>query len=329
MTPLTRLLRAAVLVCALVVGAQILPMTGARAEYPDRPITLVVPWAAGGGTDATARIIAALLERELGKPVNVVNRTGGSGVVGHTAIALAKPDGYTIGVITVEIGMMHWAGLTALDWRAFTPIALYNTDPAGLHVRADSSWRSVQDVLRAARARPGAHKASGTGQGGVWHLALAGMLRAGGAKVTAVPWVPSKGAAPGLQELVAGGVDIVTSSVAEADGLIRAGRVKPLAVMSADRLPSHPDVPTLLEAAGLPWEAYSWRGLAGPKGMSPRVQAKLVRAMERVYASPDFVRLMKKRGFGVAWAAGDDFADWMARSDRSLGKVMKALGLAR
>ena len=103
----TILARAAALAALLVTGA-------ASAAYPERPITLIVPWGAGGGTDATARIIGALLEKELGQPVNVVNRTGGSGVVGHSAIALAAPDGYTIGMITVEIGMMHWQGLTEL-----------------------------------------------------------------------------------------------------------------------------------------------------------------------------------------------------------------------
>src|SRR5512136_2523517 len=93
---------------------------GALAAYPERPITLIVPWAAGGGTDATARIIGTLLEKELGQPVNVVNRTGGSGVVGHSAIAAAPPDGYTIGLLTVEIGMMHWQGLTELNGASYT-----------------------------------------------------------------------------------------------------------------------------------------------------------------------------------------------------------------
>ena len=91
----------------------------ALAEYPERPITLIVPWGAGGGTDATGRIIANLVQEELGQPVNVINRTGGSGVVGHTAIAMADADGYTIGVATVEIGMMHWAGLTDLTHEAY------------------------------------------------------------------------------------------------------------------------------------------------------------------------------------------------------------------
>src|SRR5438046_2077305 len=105
--------------------------------YPARPVTVIVPWGAGGGTDATARIIAALLEKDLGQPINVVNRTGGSGVVGHQAIASAAPDGYTIGLITVEISMMHWQGLTDLSGVSYTPIGLVNMDPAGVNVRAD------------------------------------------------------------------------------------------------------------------------------------------------------------------------------------------------
>src|ERR1700674_3430258 len=137
----------------------------AHAAYPDRPITLIVPWGAGGGTDGTARIIAALMEKELGQPINVVNRTGGSGVVGHQAIASSPADGYTLGLITVEITMMHWVGLTPLPYRDYTPIGLMNADPAGIHVRADSPYKSTKDLLAAIKANPGKMKASGTGQG--------------------------------------------------------------------------------------------------------------------------------------------------------------------
>src|SRR5688572_20393711 len=138
----------------------------AQAAWPERPITLIVPWGAGGGTDATARIIGSLLEKELGQPVNVVNRTGGSGVVGHQAIASAAPDGYTIGLITVEIAMMHWQALTDLSPASYTPIGLVNMDPAGLQVRADSPYKTAAELVAAIKANPGKFKASGTGQGG-------------------------------------------------------------------------------------------------------------------------------------------------------------------
>jgi len=272
-----KFLSAAITAGALVLGSF---STTVLAAYPERPITLIVPWGAGGGTDATGRMIGSLLEKELGQPVNVVNRTGGSGVVGHSAIANAKPDGYTIGVATVEIGMMH----------------------------SDSEWNTVKDAVDAIKANPGAHKSSGTGQGGIWHLAMAGMLNTGGISPDASPWVPSKGAAPGLQELAAGGVDIVTCSIVEAGALIEAGKVKSLAVMDTERNGAFPDVPTLKEAAGLDWQMAAWRGLAGPKGMPDEATETLTAAFEKV---------------------GDEFSEWMASSDEALGSVMKAVGLAK
>jgi tripartite-type tricarboxylate transporter receptor subunit TctC len=302
---------------------------GAKAEWPERPITIIVPWGAGGGTDATGRMIASLLQEDLGQPVNVVNRTGGSGVVGHSAIATAKPDGYTLGVVTVEIGMMHWAGLTELNGADYTPIALYNADPAGLQVRADAPYQTAADVLAAIKGSPGKFKGSGTGQGGIWHLALAGMLNAAGMDPGAAPWVPSKGAAPGLQELVAGGVEFVTCSVVEAAALMEAGKVRSLAVMGDERLGAFPDVPTLKEASGLDWKVAAWRGLAGPKGMPKEVTDKLVPAFERVWKSAAFQDFMKGRGFGLVWKPEAEFATWMAESDTGLGEVMKAVGLAK
>jgi tripartite-type tricarboxylate transporter receptor subunit TctC len=322
MRSLARLAGLAVVGSALVAGGPL------EAAYPDRPITLIVPWGAGGGTDATGRILASMMEQELGVPVGVVNRTGGSGVVGHSAIATAAPDGYTLGVVTVEIGMMHWQGLTELTYEDYTPLALYNAGAAGLQVRVDSEWQDAQAVLDAIKADPGAYKASGTGQGGIWHLALAGMLQEAAIAPDAAPWVPSQGAAPGLQDLVAGGVDIVTCSVPEAQALLEAGRVKSLAVMSAERNPAFPDVPTLKEATGLDWTVAAWRGIAGPKGMPQEVSDKLVPLLEQIWESQDFRDFMAQRGFGVVWRDPEGFHDWMAESDESLGNVMKAVGLA-
>jgi tripartite-type tricarboxylate transporter receptor subunit TctC len=301
----------------------------AAAAYPERPITIIVPWGAGGGTDATGRILASLMEKDLGVPVSVVNRTGGSGVIGHSAIATAAPDGYTLGVVTVEIGMMHWQGLTDLTYKDYTPLALYNADPAGLQVRADSEWQTAKDVLDAVKADPGKYKASGTGQGGIWHLALAGMLQAAGIAPDAAPWVPSQGAAPAMQDLVAGGIDIVTCSVPEAQALLEAGRAKSLAVMSAERNPAFPDVPTLKEATGLDWQVAAWRGIAGPKGLPDEVTQKLVPLLEKIWNGQEFKDFMAKRGFGLVWQGPDGFEQWMAESDESLGKVMKAVGIAK
>src|SRR3712207_3428968 len=121
----------------------------AQQTYPLRPVTLICPWGAGGGTDATARIVASLLERDLGQPVNVGNRTGGSGVGGHSAIAAAQPDDYNSGIITVEIAMMHWQGLTELTPRSYTPLAVMNEDPPGIQVSGSSPYKSVKELAEA------------------------------------------------------------------------------------------------------------------------------------------------------------------------------------
>ncbi|MCW0235327.1 MAG: tripartite tricarboxylate transporter substrate binding protein [Ferrovibrio sp.] len=316
-------------VTGLVAGAAMLVAAGAQAAYPDRPITMIVPWGAGGGTDATARIIASLMEKELGQPVNVVNRTGGSGVVGHSAIAQAAPDGYTIGMITVEIAMMHWQGLTELTPASYTPIGLVNADPAGIHVPADSPYKSVNDLLAAIKANPGKFKASGTGQGGIWHLAIAGLLRDQKIDPASVGWVPSNGAAPGLQDMIAGGVQIVPCSLPEARALIEAGKVKSLAIMDPKPSALFPNVPTLKSAVGSDWTMAAWRGIAAPKGVSKEVSDKLLAVLKKVYDSKDYQGFMAQRGFGIIWAGPEDYAKFMAKSDADLGAVMKAVGIAK
>jgi tripartite-type tricarboxylate transporter receptor subunit TctC len=303
--------------------------TAVAQTYPSRPITMVVPWGAGGGTDATARIVAAMMEKEMGQPVNVVNRTGGNGVVGHSAIASAPADGYTLGMITVEISMMHWAGLTDLKPTNYTPLALMNIDPAAVTVRADSPYKTVNDLLAAIKANPGKFKASGTGQGGIWHLALAGMLKDQKMEISAAPWVPSNGAAPAMNDLAAGGIEFVTCSLPESRALIDAGKARPLTIMANQPSGLYPNVPTLKTATGSNWAIGAWRGIAGPKGLPADVQAKLGAVLKKIYDSPDYQGFMQQRGFGVVYADAKGFEQFMAKGDSDMGTVMKTLGLAK
>jgi tripartite-type tricarboxylate transporter receptor subunit TctC len=302
----------------------------AQAKWPARPVTVVCPWGAGGGTDATARIVAQLLEKELGQPFNVVNRTGGSGVVGHSAIATAAPDGYTIGMITVEITMMHHQGLTELNPKSYTPLALMNEDPPGVQVNAASPYKDVKALADAIKAAPaGKFKASGTGQGGIWHLALIGWMVAMGLKPDHVAWVPSNGAAPGMQDLAAGGIDIVTCSVPEARAMIDAGKAKSLAIMAAQRNPQFKDVPTLNESLGINYSVGAWRGIAGPKGMPAEVQATIIASLKKAYDSKEFQDFMNARGFGMTFADQAGFTKFMEDGDKAMASAMKAAGLAK
>lgn len=295
-------------------------------DFPRRPIELIVPWAAGGGTDSVARFIGTQLAERLGTQVNVVNRTGGGGVVGHSAIATARPDGTTIGMATVEITMMHWQGLTDLTYEQLTPIGQVNADPAGVTVRADAPFADVPQLLAAA-GQPGAATASGTGRGGIWDLARAGMLLEAGLAPDAIRWVPSEGAAPALQELVAGGVDVSTASLVENQTMIQAGRAKALGVMAEERLPNFPDVPTLREQ-GLDFTMAAWRGIAGPAGLPEDVVGELSCHLETIVHSPAYEEFMGTAGFGIVWRNAQDFGAYLAQQDAEKGEIMRAAGLA-
>src|SRR5919109_561629 len=329
---MTRMNRRQLLAAGAATGAAAaLGLKPASAQaYPARPVTVVVPWGAGGGTDATARILASLMEARLGVPVNVVNRTGGSGVVGHSAIATAAPDGYTLGIITVEISMMHWQGLTEFKPDSYTPLALMNEDPPGVQVSSTSPYKTVKELADGIKAAPpGKLKASGTGQGGIWHLALVGWLTAMGLKPNHVAWVPSNGAAPAMQDLAAGGLDVVTCSLPEARAIIEAGKARSLAVMAGERNPAFKDVPTLKEAMGIDYTTGAWRGFAGPKGLPADIAGAMTAALKKVNEAAEFREFMANRGFGVRWADGAGFAKFMDEGDRAMGAAMKSAGLAK
>lgn len=299
------------------------------ADYPNGPVELIVPWAAGGGTDGVARLIGTQLSDALGTQVNVVNRTGGSGVVGHQAMADADPDGQTLGLVTVEIGMMHWQGLTDLTSEDLTPIAQVNEDPAGLTVSADAEWQNAQDLLDHVEANPGDVVASGTGQGGIWHLALIGMLLEAGLEPDAVNFVPSEGAAPALQELVAGGIDLSPASLGENKTMLDSERVRALAVMSSEPDPSFPDVPTLADATGVDYEMSVWRGVAGPEGMDGEVVAELECHLEEIVNSDQYQEFMANSALGVRYRNAEEFAELMREDDAAKGEVMEAAGLTQ
>ena len=313
---------------SLLFGLTLFASAPAQAAWPERPVTIIVPWGAGGAADQLARILGARLEQEFKVPFNVVNRTGGSGAVGHTAIAQAKPDGYTIGLGTVEITMMHWQKLVPMTFQDLTTFGIINTDAGGLMVRADSPYKTAKELVEDVRAKPAkALKASGTGQGGIWHLGLVGWLMAEKIEPAKVPWVPSQGSAPAMNDLLAGGVDFVTASLPEGRALIDAGRVRALGNMDTSRLWLYPDVPTLKEATGTDWTIITWRGVFGPKGIPQDVVDLLVPAIQRIHASAEVKDFFKERGFDWAWLGPKEAVEHMAKADAEFGRLMKDAGL--
>ncbi|WP_366654862.1 tripartite tricarboxylate transporter substrate binding protein [Fodinicurvata sp. EGI_FJ10296] len=296
---------------------------------PDRPVTYIVPWGAGGGTDANSRMLASMLEEHFGQPFNVVNRTGGNGVVGHTAIANAEPDGHTVGAVTVEIATMHWAGLTDLDHTGITPIALIDIVPASVTVAADSEFESLEDVLAYADENPGELTASGTAQGGIWHLALAGMLNAEGMDPQAIRWIPSDGAASGMQELMAGGVDMVTVALSEALAQVQAGELEALAYMHDEPMGALPDVPLTAEVLDSGWTLAAYITISGPGGMPENIACSYANAVEEITQTDEWAEFKEGRGAEVVFRGGEDLRTYIENSDESLGETMQAIGLAQ
>lgn len=311
---------------ALIMGAAI---TGAQAAWPERAVTIIVPWSAGGGTDATARMVAEGLQERFGQPFNVVNRTGGGGLVGHAAIANAKTDGYTLGVITIESTMYESQGLAGVTPKDYDFIGRYNADAIGINVSTKSDFGSIKDLIEAVKANPGKITASGANRGGLSHLAWAGMLNTLGLSPDASNWVASAGSAPAMQQLAAGAIDVVSTSPAEARSLVEAGEVKTLALISGERSALFPDLPTSDEELNIKWSPLPFRGLAGPDGMPEDVIKALSAALKDITDNAEFQKFMKARGFSVAYQDAEGFKGTVTAAYEGLGETMKAVGLAK
>jgi tripartite-type tricarboxylate transporter receptor subunit TctC len=310
---------------ALAVTMIAMAQISAAAAYPDDPITIIVPSAPGGGTDATARLLADGLEDQLGVPVNVVNRAGGGSLIGHTEIVQAEPDGYTIGVVIPPIVTHHWVGQSDITYEDLTPLALYNFDPAGIEVSGDSDLETLEDALAWMGDNPG-FSVAGAARYGAWHLAFVRLLQAHDLPLDAFTFVPGHGAAPALNELVAGDIAFTPVSLAEAKGLVDAGEVRALAVLDTERSSLLPEVPTVAEVTGKEVVSGAWRGIAGPADMPPDVVKQLTEALRDVHQSEAFRAAMTRAGFGLRWREGEDFREFLAKADREQGDLLKALG---
>lgn len=320
-----RLRVGALLLAMLVPAAQALH----AAEFPSRPITLIVPAGAGGGGDTTSRLLARELEKTLKRPITIVNQGQGGGVVGLNTLMRAKPDGYTVGLLFPYAGYKY---VGQADFKAsdFTPLGNFNGDSASLLVNKDSRFQSLKEALDAIKADPAGFSVHCSGAcGSVWDVPVAGMMLDYGIAVEKVRWVPGQGSAGGLTELAAGGVDFQTASLPEAAALISAGHVRPLAVLSPEPVPGFESVPLAGEALGRPVDGGTWRALAGPAGLPPDIAAVWEQAIAAAVRSDAFVQGMKKGNFGVRYLDRQGLQALMAQHEKDSERVMNALGYGK
>jgi tripartite-type tricarboxylate transporter receptor subunit TctC len=306
-----------------------LGLNGAAQAFPDRPVSIIVPWAAGGGTDTVVRIFAAGFEKELGVPVNVVNRPGGNGLAGHSAIASATPDGYTLGAASPEIAFYKTLGTGEITPASFDLFSRLAVIPAGVTVKADSAYKTLDDLIKDLKEAPkGSFSSSGTGTGGSWHIAIGGLLRAAGLEADRVKWVPSQGGAPALQEVAAGSISMFTGSPIEAKALLEAGQVRTLVLMADQPSPAFPGVPTT-RAQNIDWVYANWFALVAPKGIPQEQRQKLFDVAKRAHALTEVQEALRQRGIQPVWDAPGEFEGYVKGfSERGIA-VLTDLGLAR
>jgi len=307
--------------------ALVLPGKAPAAGFPERDITLVVPWAAGGGTDTLARTLVKNGKKYFGVNINVVNRVGGTGVVGMDSVAKAKPDGYTVGVITFNLSTYRLLGQSDLSYRDFSLIALLNRSIAGLSVKADSQFKTLKDLVEYAKANPGVVTVGHSGPAGAWHLAAVGIAHKHGVKFT---FVPFDGAAPTRTALVGGHITVCSSGMDEVLQFYQTKQVRILAANSPTRHPAFPDVPTMAEA-GYPIEnpIFDWRGLGAPKGTPPEVMKTLREGFKKATEDPDYIALMDKLALPRTYLEHDKFEEFLAGMEKSLESTLDLVGLLK
>ncbi|NWF54545.1 MAG: tripartite tricarboxylate transporter substrate binding protein [Syntrophaceae bacterium] len=303
--------------------------SGFGADYPTKPITLMVPWVAGGGTDTGARILAAIAEKMMGQPIVVINKVGAGSQVGLTELARQKPDGYYIGCVSMpalNTIILDPERKAVFDVDSFLPIINQVLDPGLIWVKADSPYKTLKDLLDDAKKRPLEIRASTTGILGDDHLAILMMEEAAGVKFRIVHF---EGGAQQFTATLGGQVDVSFDNVGSVVTKIRAGQVRGLAVMDPQRSKFLPDVPTTVELGFPNVISNSTRGILGPKGIPDPVVKKIQSVFSEAMKSPDHMDKMDKVGLAVKPLMGEEFRKYYRNLHERCKPLVEAARKAR
>ncbi len=316
-----------VLLCAviLIVSVSAGGASDSSAAFPQKQLTIVVPYSPGGASDMTARIYAQELEKVIGKPVIVTNKTGASGAVGLEFVRNSAPDGYTIAYMPVESTMISALGLTDLTSKDYKFIARAMTIPAAVTVRADAKWNTLDEFLADAKNNPGSIKVGNSGTGSIWHIAAAQVEQATGAKFTHVPF---EGAAPAIAGVLGANIDAVTVSPSEVKAAVDGGELKILAVLGEERSSIFPDVATA-EELGVDVVAQGWGGFAVPKDTPAEVIAILDEASAKAINTDAVKTFLGERGFEFAYLPGADMDAVTGEQLEMFSVLIPSLGIAK
>ena len=279
-------------------------LSGWANDYPTKSIELVVPAAAGGGSDVLARNFAEIIKKHLPQPLLVVNKPGASGSIGMTDVLNGKPDGYKVSMVVTELVILPHLDTIKFTYSDFSLIARLNADPAAVTVRADAKWNTIEEFLADAKARPNEVKIGNSGNGSIWHVAAAGLEDKTNSKFTHVPF---QGGAPAVVALLGGHIDAVTVSPGEVAVHVQSGKLKMLAVMADQRIKTFDKVPTLKER-NVNLSIAAWRGLGVPKATPMAVVDTLRAATRKAAEDPALRESLEKNNLGYAYLDAPEFA---------------------
>ena len=316
-----------VVLVALVALVSLAAAVPVAAEYPDRPLTIVVAYPAGGMVDIVARPMAESMKKKFPKGVAVLNRPGGGGSVGVAEVVQAKPDGYSV-ILAPNSTLVIHPQLNELPYKTpddFEPILTTNSFYTLMTVRAESPYRTIQEFVAAAKANPGKLRVGSPGEGTISHLTLERWSAAGGFKTTHVPFAGWGETSPAL---LGGHIDAAMAQPGEVKPLVDAKKLRVLAVAQPQRHPYFPDAPTSKEA-GFGEGTGTWFVLTAPKGTPPAVLKYLHDAAKAAIDEPAFAALAKARGVDVDYRTGDKLRQDLWREYKEYGELLRRLGMIK
>ncbi|MDD3903639.1 MAG: tripartite tricarboxylate transporter substrate binding protein [Sphaerochaeta sp.] len=291
-------------------------------SYPSGPVSAIVPYSAGGGTDLVMRALADAAKASFPKNIAVENRTGGGGAVGMSYGANAKADGSVVTMITVELVTLPHTGTGAgLSYDQFTPIMMVNSAYSAITVKADSPYNTLNDFINAAKTST--MKVGNSGVGAIWHLAAAGLAKTAGVTFNHIPF---DGAAPAITSLLGGHIDAVTVSYAEVASQVNAGNLKVLAVLAPERISATPNIPTAKEL-GYDVAIGTWRGLGVPKATPQPIVDKLYSIFSTAAKSDSFVNFMNSSNNIIDVMDGPSYQKKLAVDNEMFKALINELGL--
>jgi tripartite-type tricarboxylate transporter receptor subunit TctC len=314
------------LLACLALAVLAVSSAGARAAYPDRPVRLVVGFAAGGGADLGARLFAAALSERWHQQIVVDNRGGVGGLLAAEVVAHAPPDGYTLLACTINqaLAPLLYRNLTVDPVKDFAPITATATLANILVVNPQRPWRTVGELIADAKARPGQLTYGSSGVGASLHLTMELFKSMAGVDIIHVPY---KGGAPALADTIAGHIDMMFGNATEQVAAVKSGQVRGLGVSSPHRLPALPDVPTIAESGVPGFEVVSWYGLCAPAATPEPILDQLSTDAIAALHSPDYVRRTAEQGIEPAPMTRAEYAAFIDAQAVKWAKVVHAIGL--